>query len=104
MLVWTGYPFDESREPEVLNLENPGSSCSSSVGTFPEPVGQSTGAIMADETPLVCGGFAVTFGDYSNRCYIPGNSDPVILMNAGRSGAASVLMDDGNSSESDPYT
>ena len=64
VLVVTGYPWDNGRRTEIIDLEDSSFTCSK-VNQFPIKLYGSTGGLVGS-TPFVCGGL---YSSYSNACY-----------------------------------
>ena len=70
ILIATGYPLDDGRNTEIVDLEDSNFSCTK-VEPFPVKLLGATGGLMKGQKPFICGGGAYINGDwtYSKDCY-----------------------------------
>ncbi len=87
----TGYPYEESRTSEVIDLSNPPSECND-FGSYPIINGNigAVGGLLNGTTPFICGGDPA---DY--LCYFLGDPDPKAVMKESRERAAALVTNDG---------
>ena len=93
--------FKKSNLPvEVLDLENPTRSCQDMErSSLDLDLMEASGGLLTDAynkdiewTPIVCGGYSNANRDYSNKCFTPGNSSTVAVMEHKRAMAASIVV------------
>ena len=69
-MIATGYPYDNGRNTEIVDLEDSNFSCTK-VEPFPVKLHGATGGLMKGQKPFICGGRANINGTgaYSKDCY-----------------------------------
>ncbi len=100
LLVTTGYPWsNETRSSEVIDLDDPENKCEN-LQPFPIEVNGAVGALLDDNTPVICGGaddsWALDPNNANDQCHILGNPTPIVTMQTGRWHADSFVLDQEN--------
>merc|ERR1712062_816623 len=96
ILVATGWPYDDGRKVEVIDLDNPSKTCIMS-SDFPYKLNRAVGGFTSSG-PMVCSG---SYGSsYSAECYsLRSNGQFVqindLTMNTPRDDASSIVTEDG---------
>ncbi len=103
LLITTGntqsgptYTYKDTSSDLVYLGSDSSIQCSSYM-SFPESIASGTGAVVNEDSPVICGGFSVTYWGHSPRCYIlkPGHDQPFELMSVRGTEMASYATDDG---------
>ena len=90
----SGFPWsNETREPEIINMENEDLFCSQNFGNYPQAISYPVGGLVENKI-IICGGhFFDTSSHSSDECHIlnPSGSDFLAKMHHRRAGASSAL-------------
>ena len=68
LVVITGSPSEEARKTEIVDLSDNPKTCSD-LSDFPLPAYGSSGALVNDETGIICGGNSVGYEPRVKDCY-----------------------------------
>ena len=96
LLILTGYPSDEAKKIEVVDLQNPLNSCSLPE-EFPMKLISAVGGLTKDG-PLLCGGYNLDTNSESNACFTLHNSKFVetdVKLQTKRDWASAVVLPNG---------
>ena len=96
LLILTGFPSDEAKKIEVVDLQNPQNSCSFPE-EFPARLSGATGGFTQDG-PLLCGGFNYETRSTLNACFSLKDSKIVeadVKLQTERNRASSVVLPNG---------
>ena len=88
IVVYSGFPFENGKNAEVIDLLNPEATCDT-YGALQEGVIGAFGGKVANEF-VVCGGYAD--GGRSKNCYKVGESAPFVELIQPRSQGSSVVL------------
>ena len=69
-MIATGYPYDDGRNTEIIDVEDSNFRCTK-VEQFPVKLHGASGGLMNGQTPFICGGSAYINGRWTNykECY-----------------------------------
>ena len=92
----SGLPYENGAKSEVIDLANPEAVCQL-LPNFPDQIYASTGGLINNETPLICGG-SRGGGDGATECFTIGKTEEttgiVTKMLESRLYPSSVVLDD----------
>ena len=96
LLILTGYPEDEAKKIEVVDLQNPLDSCSLPE-EFPTRLDSAVGGFTNDG-PLLCSGYNPDTDSRSNACFTLNNSkfkEAEVKLQTERRSASAVVLPNG---------
>ena len=67
-MVFTGYPYDNGRKTEIIDVENSTFACTK-LKSFPARLQKATAGFINGQTPFLCGGYDATNNRNSKDCY-----------------------------------